>query len=173
MKYYLSQLSLIEVQQKLEAITTKRANTFKSRFIQLITVSSRTELSGIIRSKSFDIWAFDHFWTSIIFPILHGQFKQSKMGTVIAIQRKMSETGLFFIWVLGIIISYAIITGVVIQEDNSLTFLIRRIFAGSVLFSLFASFPILVYNHFTNRIMKHLTIELKLVKTKKTSSFSS
>ncbi|RJE75222.1 hypothetical protein [Reichenbachiella sp. MSK19-1] len=91
MKYYLSELTSVEFHEKLQVLTTKKTNSFKTRLGQFLNSDFEADLVGEIKAKSFVIWAFDYYMTSIIFPILYGQFEQSTKGTVLVIKRKMSE----------------------------------------------------------------------------------
>lgn len=162
MKYYLSELSLTEFHECISSLTIQKPNNFKSRITQVLRSELEAELVGEVHERSFAVWTYHYFWTSIIFPILYGRFEQSNQGTVLVIRRRMSEIGKVLVTVLGLLISYAII-----QDDNSTMFLVRRIFAGSVLFSLFAALPIMIYNHVTKRLIEYLMAELKMKKYSK------
>ena len=102
--------------------------------------------------------------TEVFYPILYGTFTAKGTGTSVLVKSKLNEIGLVLTTIIYSIVAYAIITGIVIQVDNSFNFLIRRAGIAFLLFLFFSSFPIILYRHIRSRVLEFLTAELQLKK---------
>ncbi len=162
MNHLLSDLELSTFRNKLNKLTLPRTDNFWTRFKQFFLIRDQSELTGTVSNYEFVIWTYDSHLTGAFFPIFYGTFTAYGTGTSIHMRTKMNEIGIFITVLIYGMIAYALTTGIIIQEDNSFNFLIRRIGVAILIFSLFAYFPIFLYRHVRNRVLEFLTNELEL-----------
>ena len=162
MNHFISVLELSTFRSKLNKLTLHRKDDFSTRFKQFFLIRDQSELTGTVSNHEFVIWTYDSHLTGAFFPIFHGTISAYGTGTSINMRTRMNEIGIFFTVLIYGMIAYALTTGIIIQEDNSFNFLIRRIGVAILIFYLFASFPIFLYRHVRNKVLEFLTNELKL-----------
>lgn len=79
-------------------------------------------------------------------------------GLEIELKSKMNIIGQTIFLLVVIVVGYAITTGIIIQEDNGMKFLIPRVLIGAVLFGLFISVPTFIHLR-TSKITKQYLIK--------------
>lgn len=116
-------------------IKYQRENSLWSHLLTVVRIDN-DGLSGKVTHNGFKVWIFSH-WVGVFHPVIYGTFDKNKLQ----IESKMNPLGrLFVILILGMW-TYAIASGVIIQDDNSWTFLWRRILIGLILISI----PVIVF----------------------------
>ena len=101
--------------------------------------------------------------TGIFYPVVQGQFRPLGKGLEIEIKTKMNVIGKVVSISITTILAYGIVTGIVIQENNEMRFIIPRLLIGTVLFGLVISVPTFIYFKTSRTIKQHLSKELGLI----------
>ncbi len=155
-----------ELKTKLDAIIeVENEDTLKTHFRQTILFKDNGKVSGTINQDNFKIWTHEQNrrgTTGIFYPIVHGQFKPLSQGLEIELKSKMNIIGKTVFVIIATILAYGILTGIVIQENNEMRFLIPRLLIGTVLFGLMISVPTFIYFKTSRTIKEYLTKELGL-----------
>jgi hypothetical protein len=102
------------------------------------------DYSGNINPNGFTLWRYSH-WVGIFYPIITGEFVKQNDKQILQLRSKINPLVILIFTPLYLFLFYGIITGIIIQEDNSWKFLWKRILAGIFLFSLFLIAPVLSY----------------------------
>ena len=89
-------------------------------------------LSGEVNSEGFKIWSYSH-WVGIFYPVFQGKFDSTNDKTHIQITSKLNSLGASFAVLLSLIWLISI-ASVVLQDDNSWTYLWKRSLLGFILF---------------------------------------
>ncbi|NVN94299.1 MAG: hypothetical protein HXX18_03340 [Bacteroidetes bacterium] len=123
--------------------------------------------SGEIKENEFKIWNYCHFWGRVFYAVIHGKvtFQNSKQKVIL--KTKMNIIGrCISIIILGFLV-YGAITGIILQQDNSWTFLWKRIIAALVFVS-----PLIIAIRLIYRLERNIQIgKLKEI-IKKCDEFS-
>ncbi len=122
----------------------------------------QSELTGIVEDDKFIVWTYNSHLTGAFYPIFYGTFSTHSIGTFVLLRTKMNEIGIALTILIYGMMAYGLTTGVIMQEDNSFNFLIRRIGMALLLFSIFGSFPVFVYRYLKSKVLEFLTTELQL-----------
>ena len=152
--------SIIEIENK---------DDFKTHFRQTILFKDESKLSGTVENNQFKIWTHEQGRsgaTGIFYPIVTGQFKPLSHGLEIKLNSKMNVIGKIVCILIGIMLAYVITSDFIIQENNDMKYLIRRILAGTVLFGLMFSVPSVIYFRTSKIIKQYLIKELELRNTR-------
>jgi hypothetical protein len=169
MQTYISELPFLDFRNHLNNIVTYKSNNATSILRQFIKMDLADELVGEVKDSNLHVWTYTAgrlTGTGIFFPIIDGQFRSYGEQTILKLTARMNVIGKIILYAIILVLAYAIITGIIIQEDNSMKFLIIRTLAGTFLFSLFMAAPYLSFQHLKKLLIKSLSNELKLKKTR-------
>jgi hypothetical protein len=169
MQTYISELPFLDFKNHLNNIVTYKSNNATSILRQFIKMDLADELVGEVKDSNLHVWTYTAGrlpGTGIFFPIIDGQFRSYGEQTILKLTARMNVIGKIILYAIILVLASAIITGIIIQEDNSMKFLINRTLAGTFLFSLFMAVPYLSFQHLKKLIIKSLSNELKLKKTR-------
>jgi hypothetical protein len=151
-----------ELTKRLDSIIEVRnEDNLKTHLKQTLLFKDLSVVSGSIDNSSFKIWTNDQKSsgaTGIFYPIVEGRLKQLSRGIEIEFSSKMNPVGRVIFFLISIGVGYAITTGIIIQENNDLKFLIPRFLIGTLLFGLFISLPTFIHVR-TTRITKQYLID--------------
>jgi hypothetical protein len=136
-----------ELKLKLNSIIdTPNQDNFRTHFRQSILFKDINKVSGTIKHGSFKIWTHEQGRvTGIFYPIVQAQFRPLSQGVEIEMKSKMNIIGKIVFAVVAIMLAYGIVTAIVIQENNMIEFVTRRLLIGTVLFALMISVPSFIY----------------------------
>jgi hypothetical protein len=146
-------------------IEVANEDDLRTHFRQTILFKDEGRVSGVIASNTFKIWTHEQGGsgvTGIFYPIITGQIRPLPQGLEIELNSKLNSIGkavLIFVW---IILTYWIVTGIVIQENNELKYLMSRSLIGMILLALMLSVPIYIYKRTSRIVKRYLTKELGL-----------
>lgn len=157
---------LKELKTRLHSIIdVENEDDFKTHFRQTILFKDNGKVSGTIKQDHFKIWTHEQGRggvTGIFYPIILGQFKPPRQGVEIEFKTKINIIGKTVFSAIVTMLAYGILTGIVIQENNEMRFVIPRLLIGMVLFGLVISVPTFIYFKTSRAIKQHLTNELGL-----------
>ena len=160
-KYYWDN-GVQELKSKLNSIIdVPNEDNFRTHFRQTILFKDDNKVSGTVKQDSFRIWTHEQGRggvTGIFYPIVQGQIRPLSQGFEIEFKSKMNIIGKVVFVVIATLIAYGIVTGIVIQDDNEMKFVIRRLLVGTILFGLIISVPLFIYFR-TSRIIKTTLIK--------------
>lgn len=161
---YKSDYNTIELRNKLnDLIEDYSEDNFNSHFQNVISLQTN-RISGKVTNEKFVIWHYNHFWSGLIYSVIEGRIIENREDYFIELRTKLNSFGRVLISLISCILGYVIITGIVIQDNNSTKFVILRFLVGIVLFLLFQAGPFLAYYISKKEILKMLTENLKLRK---------
>jgi len=146
-------------------IEVENEDNLKTHFRQTILFKDSGKVSGTINQDNFKIWTHEQGRggvTGIFYPIVQGRFRPLSQGLEIEFKSKMNIIGKGVFIGIAIMLAYGILTGIVIQENNEMRFVIPRLLIGTVLFGLMISVPTFIYFKTSRTIKEHLTKELGL-----------
>ena len=160
---FLADYDLDELTRKLNSIIeVKTEDNLKTHLRQTLLFKDEKLVSGTISTDGFKIWTHEQGrWTGttgIFYPIVQGRPRQLSRGLEIEFKSKMNIVGRTVFLLIAIGIGYSITTGIIIQENNDLKFLIPRTLIGLVLFGLFISVPTFIHVR-TSRITRQYLIK--------------
>lgn len=155
-----------ELKSKLHSIIeVENEDTLKTHFHQTILSKDNGKVCGTVNQNNFKIWIHEQGRrgaTGIFYPIVHGEFRPLSQGLEIELKSKMNIIGKMAFAIITTIFAYGIVTGLVIQENNEIRFLIPRLLIGAVLFVLMISVPTFIYLKTSRTIKEFLSKELGL-----------
>ena len=155
-----------ELKARLDSIIdVENEDNFKTHFRQTILFKDNRKVSGTIDQDNFKIWTHEQGRggvTGIFYPIVQGQFRPLSQGVEIELKSKMNIIGKTMFIAIATILAYGIVTGIVVQENNEVRFVIPRLLIGAVLFGLMISVPTFIYFKTSRTIKEHLMKELGL-----------
>lgn len=155
-----------ELKIKLDSIIeVENDDTLKTHFRQTILFKDNGKVSGAVNQDNFKIWTHEQNrrgTTGIFYPIVQGQFRALSQGLEIELTSKMNIIGKVFFLIIATVLAYGILTGIVIQDNNEMRFIIPRLLIGIVLFGLMISVPTFIYFKTSKTIKEYLTKELGL-----------
>ncbi len=111
----------------------------KDNFINHLRTFFRFEwngYSGSISDNHFSIWHHKVAGVGIFYPILTGTISISEDKTKVSLKTKMNPVGLAIACIILMIWAIDIYYSIVIQQNNSLTFIWNRALIGALLLSL-------------------------------------
>ncbi len=159
---FLADYDLNELNEKLNSIIeVKNEDNLKTHLRQTLLFKDEGLVSGTVTNYNFKIWTHEQGRsgaTGIFYPIIEGTPRQLSRGLEIEFKSKMNIIGrtIFLLIIIGV--GYGITTGIIIQENNDIKFLIPRFLIGVVLFGLFISVPTFIHSR-TARITKQYLIK--------------
>jgi len=148
--------SIIEVENK---------DDLRTHFRQTILFKDENKVSGNVENNEFKIWTHEQGRrgvTGIFYPIVIGQFKPLEQGLEIELKSKMNIIGRIVFIAVAILLAYGILTGIVIQSNNEIRYLIPRLLIGTILIGLMISVPSFIYFKTSRTVKEYLTKELGL-----------
>ena len=164
-KYYWDN-DIEELKSKLNSIIdVPNEDTFQTHFRQTILFKDEYKVSGTLKQDNFKIWTHEQGrggMTGIFYPIVQGRFRPLNQGLEIEFKSKMNIIGKVVFVPSAAVLAYALVTGIVIQENNELRFVIARLLLATVLFGLMISVPSFIYFKTCSIIKKALITELGL-----------
>lgn len=117
-----------------KAIKDQRENSLWNHLLTVVRIDN-DGLSGKVTQGEFKVWIYSH-WVGIFHPVIYGTINSTEEKINIQIESKMNPLGrLFSVLILGLW-TYGVVSGIIIQDDNSWTFLWKRILIGLVMISL-------------------------------------
>lgn len=155
-----------EFRSKLNSIIEVRnEDNLRTHFRQTILFKDESKVSGVINHGDFTIWFHEQGRrgiTGIFYPIVSGLFRPLSHGLEIELKSKMNIVGKIVFIGIAAMLAYGIVTGIVIQENNEMRFIIPRLFIGTILFGLMISVPFFIYFKTARTIKAYLAKELGL-----------
>ncbi len=159
---FLADYDLNELKEKLNSIIeVKNEDNLKTHLRQTLLFKDEGLVSGTVTNDNFKIWTHEQGRsgaTGIFYPIIEGRPRQLSRGLEIEFKSKMNIIGRTIFLLIAVGIGYAITTGIIIQDDNDIKYLIPRFLIGTVLFGLFISVPSFIHIR-TSRITKQYLIK--------------
>jgi hypothetical protein len=159
---FLADYDLNELKSKLNSIIeVRREDKLKTHLRQTLLFKDEGLVSGTITNDNFKVWTHEQGRsgaTGIFYPIIEGRPRQLCRGLEIELKSKMNIIGRTVFLLIAIGIGYAITTGIIIQDDNDMKYLIPRFLIGTVLLGLFISVPSFIHIR-TSRIIKQYLIK--------------
>lgn len=117
-----------------KAIKHQRENSLWNHLLTVVRIDN-DGLSGKVTQDGFKVWIYSHR-VGIFHPVIYGTINSTKEKINVQIKSKMNPLGrLFSVLILGLW-TYGVVSGIIIQDDNSWTFLWKRILIGLVMISL-------------------------------------
>jgi hypothetical protein len=155
-----------ELKAKLDSIIeVENEDNLKTHFRQTILFKDEGKVSGTVGQDNFKLWTHEQgrrWATGIFYPIVFGQFRPLSQGLEIELKSKMNIIGKVVFIAIATLLAYGILTGIVIQDNNEMRFVIPRLLIGTVLFGLMISVPTFIYFKTSKTIKEYLTKELGL-----------
>ena len=159
---FLADYDLNELEKRLNSIIeVKNEDNLKTHLHQTILFKDEGLVSGTVTNDNFKIWTHEQGRsgvTGIFYPIIEGRPRQLSRGLEIEFKSKMNIIGQTIFLLIAIGVGYGIITGIIIQDNNDMKYLIPRFLIGTVLFGLFISVPSFIHIR-TARITKQYLIK--------------
>jgi hypothetical protein len=122
-------------------------------------------ISGKVGSNDFVIWRHSHIWSDMFYSVINGEIINNGNSCYIQIKSKLNKFAKAVVIIFSLFLGYGLLTGIVIQNDNSFRFIILRLLVALIFFTIMQTVPIIAYFDSKRRIMKILTEKLKLIKT--------
>lgn len=113
-----------------------RTNSVWNHFLTIIRIDFES-YSGQIASDRFTIWRYSS-WAGVFYPVINGTIDLSNQNNPVTLKTRMNPVGILFIVIMISLFAYGSIFGVILQHDNSWTFLWKRIIAALLV----GSFPL-------------------------------
>lgn len=155
-----------ELKSKLNSIIdVPNEDNLRTHFRQTILFREENKVSGAIQQDGFKIWTHEQGRggvTGIFYPIIQGQFRPLSQGLEIEFNSRMNIIGKVVFVAIATMLVYGIMTGIVIQDNNEMRFVIPRLLIGIVIFGLMISIPSFIYFRTSRVIKKALIKELGL-----------
>jgi hypothetical protein len=159
-KYY-GDKGILELKEKLNSIIEiENEDNLRTHFKNGILKINNTKVSGEIINNTFKIWITDKL--GVFYPVVLGNFKSINNGIEIELSSKMNIIGKALCAGIMTILAYAIIFGIIIQENNEIRFLILRSIVGLIIYGLMLSLPIIIYKRTSKALINYLIEELKI-----------
>lgn len=163
---FLADYDLNELKEKLNSIIeVKNEDNLKTHLRQALLFKGEGLVSGTVTNDNFKIWTHEQGGsgvTGIFYPIIEGRPRQLSRGIEIEFKSKMNIIGRTLFLLIAVGIGYTITTGIIIQDNNDIKYLIPRFLIGSVLFGLFLSLPTIIHMRASRITKQYLIKELGL-----------
>lgn len=126
-----------ELKSLKDKIKYRRENSLWNHVLTVLRLDMG-ELNGVVTKDGFKVWAYSH-WLGVFHPVIFGTVDFKSEKPTIQIVSKMNSLGqLIAVFIVGLWTS-GIISGLIVQTDNSWPFLWKRIILGTVI----TSFPLI------------------------------
>jgi hypothetical protein len=153
-----------ELRDKLNDLIEYQREDNLSSHLQNIFSKRMDSISGKVESNDFVIWRHSYIWSDMFYSVINGRIINNRNSCCIELKSKLNIFGSSLAVMISILLGYGILTGIVIQNDNSFRFIIWRLLVGLILFLLMQTVPIIAYFDSKRRTIKILTENLKLIK---------
>ena len=161
-KKYFASYGLDALTMRLKSIIdVENKDTLSTHLKQTIFFRDEGKVSGTINNENFKIWIHEQGRsgvTGIFYPIIKGTARSLQTGLEIELKSKFNLVGGTVYLILCGLLGYAILTGIVIQDNSELKFVIPRLMIGIILFGLMISLPSFIYLR-TSKITKQYIIK--------------
>lgn len=108
-------------------IVYQRTDSLLNHFLTTLTL--KHDYSGSVQKDSFIIWSLSH-WIGLLYPVIRGTISNESGKPKVTLRAELNSFGRILIFGLLGLITYGIISGVIIQDDNSWPFLWKKILLG-------------------------------------------
>ena len=159
-----SDYNLDEFRNKLNDLIEYHREDNLTSHLKNIFSKRMNSISGKVESNAFVFWRYSYVWSDMFYSVINGKVNINGDSLNSELKSKLNRFGLLLVIVLSLFLGYGVLTGIVIQNDNSFKFVIWRLFAGLVLFILLQTVPLIAYFDSKRRTMIILTENLKLIK---------
>lgn len=164
---YNSNDEIEQLRSKLSSLIELRADdNLKTHLRQIFLFDKEGKLLGNTSQTGFKVWIHEQGRagaTGIFYPVVHCSFQLTSSGTQISLTSKMNLAGRMMLLIIAVLISYGLLTGIIIQNDNTIQYIIPRIFISIVLLILMMSVPLFIFFRTSRIIKSHLASQLGLV----------
>jgi hypothetical protein len=165
-RHYKSGDEIDQVRSRLlSLIECKAEDNLKTHLQQTFLFKNEGKLLGSVDKKLFNVWIHEQGRsgaTGIFYPVMYGQFTAMTDGTGVNLDSNMNIVGKLALIVISALISCGLVTGIVIQEDNSIEYLIPRLLISMALLTLMMSVPLFIYFRTSRVIKNRLALQLGL-----------
>lgn len=159
-----SEYSSIEFKDKLNDLIEFQREDNLSSHLKNIFSNRMDSISGKIDSNDFVIWRHSYIWSDMFYSVINGRIIYNGNSCSIELKSKLNMFGMGLVIIFSVFLGYAILTGIVIQNDNSFRFIIWRLLVALILFMIMQTVPIIAYLDSKRRTIKILTEKLRLTK---------
>jgi hypothetical protein len=163
---FFADYDLKELQSRLKSIIeVENKDSFRTHFRQAVLLRDECKVSGTVTNDNFKIWTHEQGRsgaTGIFYPVIEGRPRPLSQGLEIEFKSRMNFIGRTLFLLLIIMLAYGILTGIVIQENNELKYLVPRFLIGTVLFGLMISVPTFIHFRASKITKEYLVKELEL-----------
>jgi len=157
---------------------------FRSKMKRLITIEETNSINshlfrprrgsdesvrGKMREDEFIIWRTNRSWNGVLYPIFIGKILRIGDREILKLKVRFNPVAEIIVGLVTLGLIYGIVTGVVIQENNELEFLLQRGMLGLILFLILQTVPLISFYGLKNQTIKELEkyFELRRVKLKR------
>jgi len=146
-------------------IEVRHKDILKTHFNNIVLFKDERKVSGTIMRDRFKIWTHEQGRggaTGYLYPVIEGFAKPLNNGLEIAFRSKMNLIAriVSYIFIAGL--SYAILTEIIIQDNNDFNLLLRRSIVGILLLAILILGPMIIYYRICRIIIRYLVKELEL-----------
>jgi hypothetical protein len=154
----------IEFKKKLNDLIEFQREDNLSSHLKNVFSKRMDSISGKVGINDFVIWRHSYIWSDMFYSVINGEIVNKGDSFYIRLKSKLNIFGMALVIVFSIFLGYGLLTGIVIQNDNSFRFIIWRLIAALILFTIMQTVPIVAYFDSKRRTMKILIENLKLTK---------
>jgi len=148
----------------LNLIQVKRDDKLITHFKQSFLMNDQFKTSGNMEGNTFRIWVPRSPWSGIFYPVLIGQATKMENGIQVELKTKMNSLIHWPFYAIAAILMYGIFSGIVIQDNNEIRFLIPRMAVSALLFVLILALPVVILKNTEKELMQKVALELNLKK---------
>lgn len=149
-------------------IDIEEANLIKNHWHRN-TWGSDEKVRGKTTGDKFIIWRTNRSWNGVLYPIFIGKISRIGETAILKLEVRFNRVAEIIVGLVALSLIYGIVTGIVIQENNELKFLLRRGIVGVILFLIFQTVPLISFYSLKNQTLKGLEkyFELRRIKLKR------
>lgn len=166
---YNSNNKIAHLKSKLSSLIERTADdNLKTHLRQIFLFDNEAKLLGNISQTGFRVWIHEQGRSGVtgaFYPVVHGHFSLSTRGVQVSLRSKMNIVGKIIVLVVASLISYGLLTNIILQNDNSIKYLIPRIFVSMVILTLMMSVPLFIHFRTSRIVKRYLVSELGLEAT--------
>lgn len=163
---YKTELTRLEILESISRrIISKEDNSWKNHLFP--KDHSSQKLRGTSNNQSFIVWITNSYLLGSAYPICKGKISELNEMRTLNLTIRFNPIAEIFIIAFNMLLAYALITGVLIQENNAFNFIWKRCVVVVVIFFLINSVPLYIFYSGKNKLFK-LIIDSLLEKQKST-----
>ena len=155
----------IEFKEKLNDLIEFQREDNLSSHLKNVFSKRMDSISGKVDINDFVIWRHSYIWSDMFYSVFNGEIIDNSDSYHIQLKSKLNIFGMALVIVFSLFLGYGLLTGIVIQNDNSFRFIIWRLIAALILFTIMQTVPIVAYFDSKRRTMKILSENLKLIRS--------